>query len=224
MRMKYREALYIIKGVLMTFAVFALSALACAVLVSVTNVPLVGAVAMQMLFILLSFVFVKYVLREDYSILGLRVVGFARVIAVFTVATCIASLLAYVELHVTNSKQFEFPIPGIERNLILYSLVALALAPTGEETLFRGLLLGYMLRQGVNPWIAIIVSATLFSLMHMLPFHNAPIAQQAFVLITALLLGVMAGYLRKQTGSLLLAITTHAGFNLGGMIWVLLPT
>ncbi len=144
-------------------------------------------------------------------------------IAVFTLATCIASLLAYIELHITSSEQFKSPIPGIEQNPIQYFLIALTLAPTGEETLFRGLFLGYMLRQDVNPWLAIIVSATLFSIMHMLPFYNAPIIQQAFVLVTAFLMSVIAGYLRKKTESLISAIITHAGFNLGGMIGALLP-
>jgi len=208
MGMKCHGALYIIKGALVLFAVFALSVLTCVVLVPIIGVPLVGTTVMQTLFILLP-------LREDYSILGLRAVRLTRMIAVFTVATCIASLLAYAELHITNSEQFKSPIPGIEQNPIQYFLIALALAPTGEETLFRGLFLGYMLRHDVNPWLTIIVSATLFSFMHMLPFHNAPITQQAFILAIAFLMSIIAGYLRKQTGSLLLAIITHVGFNLG---------
>jgi len=78
-------------------------------------------------------------------------------------------------------------------------LIALILAPIGEETIFRGLLLGYMLEETVNSWIAIIITAFLFSLTHMIPFFIASITQQLFILISAFMMSITAGYLRKTS-------------------------
>lgn len=72
-----------------------------------------------------------------------------------------------------------------------------------------------MLRQGVNSWLTIIVLAALFLFMHMLSFYSMSITQQTFILVATFSMDVIAGYLHRQIGSLLLAIVTHTGFNLG---------
>ncbi len=136
--------------------------------------------------------------------------------------TVIAALIAYAELHTANMEGLKFPIPGIEKSHVQYPLLAFALAPIGEETLFRGLLLGYMLEKRISPWIAITVSAFLFSLTHIIPFSTAPMTQQVYVVGTAFVMSILAGYLRKRAKSLLPAITTHIGFNLGGFIITIL--
>ena len=77
------------------------------------------------------------------------------------------------------------------------------LGPVAEELCFRGAVIGGMLRQGCRPWMAVVVSALLFGLIHMNP------AQVPFAAAMGLMLGVL--YLR--TGSLLLPILVHVVNN-----------
>ncbi len=101
------------------------------------------------------------------------------------------------------------------------AILALALAPIGEELLFRGLLEGRLLSTlGSSPgvlWVAIAIPAVLFSLVHVAPFSGAPRGYLGSVLAAALVLGVLAGYFRAVSGSLAPAVVAHACFNLAGM-------
>ncbi len=100
---------------------------------------------------------------------------------------------------------------------------ALALAPVGEEIFFRGLLEGQLLStlgagSGAGLWIAIIIPAALFSLVHVAPFSKAPRGYLASVLVGAFVVGLLAGHFRAVSGSLAPAVVTHASFNLAGVI------
>jgi len=97
--------------------------------------------------------------------------------------------------------------------------VILILSPVGEELLFRGLLLGCLMKC-VGRWPSIILSSMVFALAHVLAlsFHSA-FSQAAFpVFIGALILGLVAGYFRAFTSSLTPAIIAHSIFNLSGIM------
>ena len=81
------------------------------------------------------------------------------------------------------------------------------LAPIVEELIFRGVIFSGF--QRIYPSIlAIIFSALLFALFHLNPWQLGP----------TFLLGLLLGYVRLRTGSLLAAIFTHALHN--GMIFL----
>jgi len=81
------------------------------------------------------------------------------------------------------------------------------LAPIVEELIFRGLIFSGF--QRIYPGIlAIFFSALLFALFHLNPWQLGP----------TFLLGLLLGYIRLRTGSLLAAIFTHALHN--GMIFL----
>jgi len=82
-------------------------------------------------------------------------------------------------------------------NIILIAVIA----PIIEETLFRGILLG-SLKKYCGSWTAIIISAAIFSALHM----------ELFGFIPRLALGIGLGYLYEKYNSLLPAIGLH-GFN-----------
>ena len=76
------------------------------------------------------------------------------------------------------------------------------IGPFAEELLFRGAVLPSLLkwdRISGKPWLAIVISAALFSLAHMNP------AQMPF----AFLLGLLFGWLYYRTGSLLPGLVIH---------------
>lgn len=84
------------------------------------------------------------------------------------------------------------------------ALSAVLVAPLFEELLFRGLLLQVVWQYLRVAWVAIVVSALVFGLVHMAQPQDVP------PLVT---LGLALGYLRVRTGSLWPGIVLHAAFN-----------
>jgi len=82
-------------------------------------------------------------------------------------------------------------IPGI--------IVIVFVAPIVEELIFRHAMLGGMLRRGVQPWIAILVSAFLFGLIHMNPAQT----------FAAFVLGLMFGMMYTKSRSVVPSILAH---------------
>lgn len=86
-------------------------------------------------------------------------------------------------------------------------LRVVVLAPIVEELIFRGVIFSGFQRIYPAFW-AILFSALLFSLFHLNPWQLGP----------TFLLGLLLGFVRLRTGSLLAAIFTHALHN--GMIFL----
>ena len=82
-------------------------------------------------------------------------------------------------------------------------LNACIFAPIGEEIGFRGILLGGLLKTRCRPWIAILISALVFA-----SFHGFG-AQ----FVTAMLFGILVGWLYWRTGSIIPGIIIHVANN-----------
>lgn len=94
-------------------------------------------------------------------------------------------------------------------SLPLLVAAIVVVTPIVEETLFRGLLLpGVAARLG--PAAGIVLTAAAWAAMHL---QYAP-----FYLIQALLFGVLFGWLRLASGSLLLTIVLHGMVNLVSLV------
>ena len=96
-----------------------------------------------------------------------------------------------------------------------------------EEVLFRGLMLGYLQPltiYGINFFrmrisLPVLVSALLFGLIHFNPMILGMGTLRAVnIVVFAFILGIIAGYQREKTGSLIPAIMAHALFNVGGTL------
>ena len=82
---------------------------------------------------------------------------------------------------------------------ILGAISISVMAPLLEETLFRGAILGALLRRTGNPWHAIIISALIFGIFHMNPIQ----------VVYATLLGMVLGWIYYRTRNLLSVIVGH---------------
>jgi hypothetical protein len=82
-------------------------------------------------------------------------------------------------------------------------LNACIFAPIAEEIGFRGLILGGLLKTRCRPWIAILISALVFA-----SFHGFG-AQ----FVTAMLFGILVGWLYWRTGSIIPGIIIHVTNN-----------
>ncbi|GMQ94173.1 MAG: hypothetical protein BMS9Abin12_1657 [Acidimicrobiia bacterium] len=90
--------------------------------------------------------------------------------------------------------------------LAILAVVAVA-APIIEEIIFRGMLLS-VLRRSLSRWPAILLSAAVFSAVHLLDPDALAVVPGLF------LLGVVLGWAALRRGDLSLAIALHSGINL----------
>lgn len=74
--------------------------------------------------------------------------------------------------------------------------------PVAEEIGFRGVLLGGLLKTRSRPWLAILISALVFASFHGFEFF-----------VSAMLFGIIVGWLYYRTGSLIPGIITHVVNN-----------
>lgn len=78
-------------------------------------------------------------------------------------------------------------------------LACCIIGPIAEELIFRGAMCGGMLRRGVKPWAAILVSAAIFGLIHMNPAQ----------IPAAFCLGILFGIVYYRTHSIIPACLLH---------------
>lgn len=81
------------------------------------------------------------------------------------------------------------------------------LAPLAEELVFRGAILRYLLDIRVNTWVAIILSAVLFSLAHLNPAQ----------MVHAFLIGILLGWMYSKTDSIVPCLILHCFNNIASV-------
>ena len=100
------------------------------------------------------------------------------------------------------------------------------LASIIEEIFYRGFLQTFLnplkdigLKLGkVYLSLPIIAAAVMFGLMHLCLLGKMPDRIVYFIIINAFILGLIAGYFREKTGSLIPAYFVHLAFNIVGMM------
>ncbi|MBO4564459.1 MAG: CPBP family intramembrane metalloprotease [Bacteroidaceae bacterium] len=106
----------------------------------------------------------------------------------------------------------EDTMQGLANNPVGVITIVL-IGPLSEEIIFRHGMLGGMLRRGVNPWIAILVSSLLFGIIHWNPIQ----------ILFASALGVMLGILYTKSQSIIPSLLYHI-INNGFAVAVMLIT
>lgn len=79
------------------------------------------------------------------------------------------------------------------------ALYCCVMGPIIEEIGFRGLILGGLLKTRCRPWIAILISALIFA-----SFHGFGVQ-----FVTAMLFGILVGWLYWRTGSIIPGVIIH---------------
>jgi membrane protease YdiL (CAAX protease family) len=115
-------------------------------------------------------------------------------------------------------------IAGADSRLLQVGLIlaAVVLAPVTEELMFRGVLLRALEPRGKR--FALVVSALVFSVVHVLGLDVDMLWQSAVVVLPPIfLLGLVLGWLTQRSGRLGPAIFLHSGWNLLAAFVLLLP-
>jgi membrane protease YdiL (CAAX protease family) len=140
-------------------------------------------------------------------------VGFALQLVAALIIGPLVQLLAPDDPPQQNIVEIGEDISGGFESLVFLFLVVI-LAPLVEEVIFRGMLLS-RLRRSMGPWPAILISAAVFSAIH-LTDPDAILAIPSLFVV-----GVALGWVALRQGDLSLAIFVHAGVNLTGAIALL---
>jgi len=169
--------------------------------------------SIQTAFTVLSMLTAITVFRDEYRyLIGLKFT-FKSIVRVVAISLISALPLTYLtNILAPTSHQ-------IQVSITLLIPMALILTPIGEELLFRGLLLGCLMRC-ISRWRSIMISSMIFALTHLPAFSaysETPLTM--FSIFTgAFILGVIAGHFKTSLNSLIPAIITHSIFNLSGMV------
>ncbi len=94
--------------------------------------------------------------------------------------------------------------------LLLLWIAVVVLTPIGEETLFRGFLFRGWLNQSRDTWPVIALTALIWALVHVQ--YDWYVTGQIFVF------GLLLGWIRWATGSVLLTTVLHGVINAEGML------
>ena len=129
----------------------------------------------------------------------------AIAVAVMIAVSCIISSISFWELIGLDESYFPEDIEKMESmygpmsKCIPGVIAGVILAPIAEEILYRGILLRGMLKMRWYPWIAIPMSALLFSIMHGTTYQTIDIFP----------FGIIVGWLYWRTKSLYPGIFMH---------------
>lgn len=171
------------------------------------------------MFLIPAMVFANAVLPErfDYYKLHRRVNMVPLLVGVFAILASVffidivgmwnESLITNPDLIADNQRSHEYSMwavqmPGIT-DLLVYLLCSALIPAVVEELFFRGGVQQLFLEWTRKPHLAIIVTAFLFSFLHVDPFG----------FVVRFILGVALGYLFWWSGSLRLSIAGHFAFN-----------
>jgi len=95
----------------------------------------------------------------------------------------------------------------------IWLITASLVAPVVEEVVFRGAILRALLQQKWNPWVAILISAAIFGIIHL----NLTQGVSAFVV------GIFMGWLFYRTRSIWPGVILHLMNNTISSVWGYLP-
>jgi len=180
----------------------------------------------QFVFFWASLALMAVLSRGRVSAYGLRGTGpseIRRVIAVAGSVAVVIGLLSAVGSVVAGAGSGGGPSSAV-RGLLKLIVSVWIVASVSEELLFRGLIQSFLepLREhgfgffGRRVSLPVTVAAIGFGLVHLGLLTMAPPPMVAAVVVSATVLGFIAGYYREKTGSIVPAIVAHFVFNVLG--------
>jgi membrane protease YdiL (CAAX protease family) len=155
---------------------------------------------------------------------GFQLPAVEVVVLLSAIGLIAAIVVVVVSEHISPTPEKMFP-PSDRRGRIIFFFVIVLMASIGEEMLFRGFLqnlLDNTLLLAVDlGWFSItggaIVSAIVFGMIHVAPAKQMGSSVPVLV-ISAAVLGLIAGIFLTYSGSIILPIIVHIEFNLVGFI------
>lgn len=148
-------------------------------------------------------------------------IGFGLQLLLVLVGLLIIISFGFDPSQVSNLQSLPLDNATVPGNYFyLYALIligAAIIAPLMEELFFRGVVLPVVAAR-LGPVFGVLISSVAFGVMHVQPTYESTI----YMVILTSLAGGVFGFLRLKSGSLLLPIAAHIGFNSWALIITLL--
>ena len=175
---------------------------------------LIAGIVAQMMFLFLSLITAHLVDIEDTITYSINKEVLIISLYSFGAFLLISVLINYINTYLVQGCD-AIPIPGdaLRRSKVLVLFSLIFLAPLGEETLFRGLVEGYLIMTREPTYVVILLPALLFTIIHIQPLRRTRV-----LLAEVFLAGMILSYLRTVTASLIPAIIGHSALNIGGLL------
>ena len=181
--------------------------------------------ALNFVFFAVNFTVVAFLFREYLwkqirlvpevigKVLMIAVIGF---VAYWVVNFLLAQILLSLDPDFTSINDANIQQLAAEDYTLMF-VGAVLLAPVAEECLFRGLVFRGMYER--KPWLAWVLSITLFALVHILSYIGAyPIQTLLLCFVQYIPAGIVLAASYHLSGSLLAPILIHAVVNYIGML------
>ena len=117
-----------------------------------------------------------------------------------------AGRISFLE-HSLEKAASELPPIDSADKILIALLCSILIAPIFEELLFRGLVMGELLKV-MRPWAANVSQALVFGIMHGVLFQS----------VFAALMGLVLGELYFKTKNIKISMVSHAVFNLSAVL------
>lgn len=187
----------------------------------VQSLPMGEGFIIQISFLILSILMILALGRGDISRYGFKTGRNLRLPKIIMLGLVVGIASTFATSIVPGGISIE-PDYGSLINLIIGVWI---LASIAEEVFTRGLIQGFLSPLtgfGFSLWglrisLPVLVSGLFFGLMHLgILSTGADFLSVAIIVIFAFILGIMAGYYREKSGSLIPAIIVHMCGNVGG--------
>lgn len=127
--------------------------------------------------------------------------GMALGVVAFGLSFLIEGIYFHFVTEVNTQADFQAAAQGGVVSLAALVLTGALFTPFGEEVLFRGVIANALNRY--RAWVAILTSALIFAAVH----------GPSVIFLDAFMVGILTGWLFRQTNSLWPALATHAVYN-----------
>jgi membrane protease YdiL (CAAX protease family) len=192
---------------------------------------LTSGLAIQITFLATSVLLMAILGRGDFAPYGFKSLAPRRLVAPIVVSA--AAMLILMSPMVVMALTGAVPPEGEvgprhfgPSNLASTIIYVWLIASTCEEVFYRGLLLGFLAplkhlklgtkRAGLS--LPVVLCAVAFGLGHLCLRGIVPPPMLVHIIISTTVAGLVAGYYRESTGSLLPAIAAHMTFNVVGTL------
>ena len=166
----------------------------------ITNLITLGIFVV--IFLLLRKSFLARIKANTPQPLTLAPTGILGVSAQFSTLFILGLLMAFFPADWIESMEQNSEIMNNANQTVVF-ITTVIMAPIFEEIMCRGLILG-TLRKSMNKWVAIVLSALIFGVIH----------GNAIQIIYATALGILLGWIYTKTNSIFIPMLCHLTFNL----------
>jgi hypothetical protein len=148
----------------------------------------------------------KYVDKKTFTSIGFTSTGFVKQTTLGFITACVMYLVGTAILYYSN--QIQFIAVNFNANTLFFSFLLCIVIALNEEILVRGYILGNLLDKSKSKYIALVISALIFSCMHLLNFNITVLST-----INIFLAGIILGAVYIFTRSLWFSISLHLFWN-----------